>query len=179
MRSVIAALLSIFLGIAPAVAQPSGDWIKVEKIPFESVLRVELWNGDEYVGLFHSADDTVLRLKVRDPNQNGLTVRREVSRHQVHVVEQLGGKHVDPYKYLSTGQIVGGAAGAASIGIAAGRAWPLGVLIGGLAGAAIGTAVGGTVGIVANTKNHRRKIIYMANQAPAKSESTSLPAVVF
>jgi len=164
MRSVIAALLSIFLAIAPAIAQPSGDWTKVEKVPFESAVRVELWNGNEYVGLFHSADDAVIRLKVRDANHNGLTVRQEVSRDQIHVVEQLGGRHTDPYKYLGTGQIVGGVAGAAALGAASGRAWPIGVLIGGLAGAAIGTAVGGTVGIVADTKNRRHKIIYQATK---------------
>src|ERR1700760_4985314 len=117
MRSVIAAMLSIFLGIAPVIAQPSSDWSKVEKVPFESAVRVELWNGNEYVGQFHSADDTVIRLKVRDAKQNGLTVRQEISRDQIHVVERLGGRHTDPYKYLGTGQIIGGVGGATAMGI--------------------------------------------------------------
>ncbi len=169
MRPLLAAVFAIAAFVGPAFAHPSDDWTKVEKIAFESPVRVELWNGNEYFARFHSADAQVIRIKVRDPKQYSLTVRQEIARDQVRLVEKLGGGHADPYPYMRTGQVVGGVGGATALGIAMGRAWPFGVFLGGLTGVMLGTMGGGAVAIVAETNSHRRKIVYISDKPPVSS----------
>ena len=82
-------------------------------------------------------------------------------------MERLEGTQHDPYAFLRGGQLIGAAGGAIAAGIATGRAWPLGAMIGGLGGMAAGSLVGGAVGLVMMNGNHRRKILYESHQPPA------------
>jgi hypothetical protein len=165
-RRIFVILLGVLLIVPELPAKTSDDWTKIAKLAWDTPVLMELWSGQEYVGRFHSADDRFLRLKVRNGSGGPVEIR-EFSRLQVRIVERLEGTQHDPYAFLRGGQLIGAAGGAIAAGIATGRAWPLGAMIGGLGGMAAGSLFGGAVGLVMMNGNHRRKILYESHQPPA------------
>ncbi len=177
MRRLCAFLMFAFWFVPRLSAKPPEDWNHVEKIRWDTPVRVEIWSGEEVVGRFQSATDTAIQLKVRDSKQHGLTVRRDLAREDVHVVEQLGRQHQDPYKLMGSAQIIGGVSGAIAVGVLAGKAWPIGVLAGGAAGALAGTMLGGTAAIVSETRSRQHKVVYQAPSHPATASDAVLMPV--
>ena len=181
MRRWIGAVMVMVLGAVLAVAEPSAEWSSVEHIKWDTPVRVELWNGHEYVGRFDSADGATFRLKVASHEQNGQTATVQTfAQRDVRIVEVFGGRRgQDPSNTMRAGVMVGAAGGAIAGGIAARQAWPIGALAGGFGGAAAGVIGGGLVAIVKDTPRSHRKIIYESQQRPPVARPPQQPAPTF
>jgi hypothetical protein len=166
MRQIWAILLTV-LSIAPELsAKSTDDWAAVVHLRWDTPVVMELWNGQEYVGRFDSADSGRFRMKLRDATSAGSIVMREFPREQVRIVERPAEPPSPPYGLIRGGQIAGGIGGAVAAGIATGHAWPFGAVVGGLGGMAAGTLVGGAAGLVMMSKNSHAKIVYQAHKQP-------------
>lgn len=166
MRQTWTILLTVLLIVPELSAKPAEDWATIVRLRWDTPVLMELWNGQEYVGRFHSADSRFFRMKVRDTSSAGLTVLREFPREQVRIVERPENRQSPPYGLMRGAQIAGGTGGAIAGGIATGRAWPLGAVLGGAGGIIGGTIVGGAVGLVMITRNSHAKILYESQAQP-------------
>lgn len=160
----------MLLFVPELVAQTKSDWGDVQRLKPKSEIRVVLWDGQNLVGRFESADVSVLKMAVFPDPSVRLGSLREFKREQIHGVFKTHLSPPDPDRYAGTGMVVGGATGAAVVGARMGRAWPLGVILGGCAGAALGVMVGTTAGIGVTIKNHRDKLIYESTTRPADAQ---------
>jgi hypothetical protein len=169
MRRVMGIVLVLFIACSLAAAGPSAEWSNVQKIKWDTPVRMELWNGHEYVGRFDFADATSFRLKVASHEQTGQTATVQTfAQEDVRIVEVFGGRRAqDPTNTIRAGMLVGATGGAIAGGIASGKAWPVGALAGGFGGAAAGAIGGGLVAIAKDTPRSHRKIVYESHQPPS------------
>lgn len=178
MRPTIRVIVLLVLGVTLALAEPAADWSSVERIKWDTPVRVELWNGHEYVGRFDAADDTTFRLKVVSHEQTGQTATVQTfAREEVRIVEVFDGRGGrDPSNTIRAGMMVGAVGGAIAGGIASGKAWPIGALAGGFGGAAAGVIGGGLVAIAKDAPRSHRKIIFESRQRPPAAKPPQTPA---
>jgi hypothetical protein len=182
MRRVLVLAGAWLLCAVAGFAGSPADWSAVQRLKWDAPVRVELWNGHEYVGRFDSADSATFRLKVVSHEQNGQTATVQTfAQPDVRIVEVFGGRHgQDPTGTVRAGMLVGATGGAIAAGIASGRAWPIGALAGGFGGAAAGAVGGGLVAILKDAPRSHRKVIFESQQRRrvARPPAESAPAPV-
>lgn len=168
MRHLLIFFAGLLLLVPELPAKASEDWNRVEQVRWDSVVRVELWNGSEYVGRFAAADSDHLRIKLWQNRPSGQTAEGlTLPREQVRLLETVSDRDPDLANYQRIGMAGGGVVGATGLGLAVRHsAWPAGALFGGLIGVAVGGALGGTAALVAHASAHHHKVVYESHQAP-------------
>ncbi len=164
MRKPLALTLCFVLLTAELFAKTL-NWNSLENLKVGDTVTLTLNDGTAIGGVFHSFNDTSLRLAVFTSRDSGFGSFRDIERDKIRKIVRLNHPRLpDPNKLVTTGAVVGGAAGAITAAAHPMENVPTGgkVILGGLAGAAIGTlgsaAIGLGIGLHAMT--HRSTLIY-------------------
>ena len=154
-----------FLLLTTELFAKTSDWNNLNKLKAGDTINVSMKGGGDVEGEFHSFKDTSLRLAVFTSRDSGFGSFRDIERDKIRKIVRVNHPRLpNPHKLVTTGAIVGGAAGAITAAAHPMENVPPGgnVILGGLAGAAIGmvgsAAVG--LGIGVHAMAHRSTLIY-------------------
>ena len=164
MRCMISIALC-FLLLTTELFAKTRDWNNLNKLKPGDTIVLTLKDGGGFEGEFQSSSDASLRLAVFTSRDSGFGSFRDVERGKIRKVVRLNHPRLpDPHKLVTTGAVVGGAAGAITAAAHPMEGVPPGgnIVLGGLAGAAIGTLGSAVVGlgIGVHAMAHRSTLIY-------------------
>lgn len=159
------ALALCFLLLTTELFAKTRDWNNLEKLKPGDTITVALKDGGDLEGEFHSFSHTSLRVAVFTSRDSGFGSFRDLERDKIRKIVRLNHPRLpDPHRLVTTGAIVGGAAGAITAAAHPMEGVPPegNVILGGLAGAMLGTVGSAVVGlgIGVHAIAHRSTVIY-------------------